>query len=85
VVLDAHYLSDVIAGAAAGAIGALMVRDWFAARRLGFVVSVDGSFSRLPGPSFARLKKLGRSLLVRLAVADVRFPKARSIGADKKR
>ena len=65
VVLDAHYLSDVIGGAAAGAIGALMVRDWFAARGLGFVVSVDGSFSRLPGPSFGRLKRLGRSLLVR--------------------
>ena len=38
VVLDAHYLSDVIAGAFVGSIGALIVRDWFARRHLGFVV-----------------------------------------------
>jgi membrane-associated phospholipid phosphatase len=64
-VLDAHYLSDVIAGAAVGAAGALLVRDWFAARRLGFIVGPDGTVSRLPGPSFARLKRIGRSLLAR--------------------
>ena len=38
VVVTAHYPSDVVAGAIVGAIGALLVRDWFAARRLGFAV-----------------------------------------------
>jgi membrane-associated phospholipid phosphatase len=63
VVLDAHYLSDVIAGAAAGVVGALVVRDWFAARRLGFAIDADGRICRLPGPSFARLKRVVRTLL----------------------
>ena len=36
VVVVAHYPSDVLAGALVGAVGALLVRDWFAARRLGF-------------------------------------------------
>ena len=31
IVVGAHYPSDVIAGAAAGACGALLVRDWFGA------------------------------------------------------
>src|SRR5205823_3274530 len=39
VVLAAHYPSDVLAGAAVGAAGALLVRRWFAARRLGFAVT----------------------------------------------
>ncbi len=38
VVVTAHYPSDVVAGAIAGAVGALLVRDWLAARRLGFSV-----------------------------------------------
>jgi undecaprenyl-diphosphatase len=58
VVLDAHYASDVLAGAAAGVTGALLVRDWFAARRLGFAIGPDGRISRLPGPSLARLRGL---------------------------
>jgi membrane-associated phospholipid phosphatase len=62
VVLDAHYLSDVIVGAAAGTAGALVVRDWFAARRLAFVVDADGTISTLPGPSVARLKRVARTL-----------------------
>ena len=36
VVLAAHFPSDVLAGAMVGALGALMVRHWFAARGLGF-------------------------------------------------
>ena len=36
VVITAHHPSDVIAGAIVGAVGALLVRNWFAARRLGF-------------------------------------------------
>ena len=35
-VLLAHHPSDVVAGALVGVIGAMFVRYWFAARRLGF-------------------------------------------------
>jgi membrane-associated phospholipid phosphatase len=63
VVLAAHYPSDVIAGAAAGACGALLVRRWFAGRRLAFAVTPDGGIRALPGPSLRRLK----SVAVRIA------------------
>jgi undecaprenyl-diphosphatase len=46
-VLLAHHPSDVVAGALIGVIGAMCVRYWFAARRLGFVVGRDGSISPL--------------------------------------
>jgi undecaprenyl-diphosphatase len=62
VVLDAHYMSDVVVGAAVGVAGALLVRDWFAARRLGFVIGADGRISILPGPSLARFMKVARRL-----------------------
>jgi undecaprenyl-diphosphatase len=62
VVLLAHYPSDVIAGAALGAGGAFLVRDWFAARRLGFVLGSDGRVRALPGPSWARIKRVARQL-----------------------
>ncbi|MBI3436233.1 MAG: phosphatase PAP2 family protein [Proteobacteria bacterium] len=58
VVLRAHFPSDVIAGAACGAIGAWLVREWFAARRLGFVRSPDGGIVAFPGPSLQRLKRV---------------------------
>ena len=35
VIVTAHHPSDVIAGAIVGTIGALLVRNWYAARRLG--------------------------------------------------
>jgi undecaprenyl-diphosphatase len=60
VVLNAHYVSDVVAGAIVGAVGALLVRDWFAARRLGFTIGVDGGVHALPGPSWARIKRVAR-------------------------
>lgn len=63
VVLDAHYLSDVIAGAFVGSMGALIVRDWFARRHLGFVVGAHGVTHPLPGPSWARIKRVARSLI----------------------
>jgi membrane-associated phospholipid phosphatase len=63
VVVTAHYASDVVAGAAIGAFGALWVRDWFARRRLGFVVGSDGEVRALPGPSFDRIKKVARTLI----------------------
>lgn len=63
VIVSAHFPSDVIAGAAFGAFGAIVVRDWFAVRRLGFAVGSDGRVRPLPGPSFRRLKKVARALL----------------------
>jgi undecaprenyl-diphosphatase len=63
VVLDAHYLSDVIAGAFVGSIGALIVRNWFARRHLGFVVDAHGVTHALPRPSWARIKRVARSLI----------------------
>ena len=62
VILTAHYPSDVIAGAIAGTIGALLVRGWFASRRLAFIVGSDAAVHRLPGPSWRRTKVLARRL-----------------------
>ena len=63
IVLTAHFPSDVIAGAFAGVLGVLLVRDWFAARGLGFVLGVDGRIRPLPGPSAARVKSAARQLI----------------------
>jgi membrane-associated phospholipid phosphatase len=41
-VLLAHHPSDVVAGAVIGILGAMAVRYWFAARRLGFAIRADG-------------------------------------------
>jgi membrane-associated phospholipid phosphatase len=57
VVITAHHPSDVIGGAIVGTVGALMVRNWFAVRRLGFTVADDGSVRALPGPSLRRIVK----------------------------
>ncbi len=63
VVLTAHFPSDVIAGGVIGVIGALLVRDWFAARGLAFFIGSDGVVRPLPGPSFARIKRVARRLV----------------------
>lgn len=57
VAITAHFPSDVIAGAVVGAAGACLVRNWFAARRLGFTVGSDGSVQAMPGPSLHRIIK----------------------------
>jgi len=57
-VLLAHHPSDVVAGALFGVIGAMCVRYWFAARRLGFVIGRDGSISPL---AQGRVKRVARS------------------------
>ena len=57
VVITAHHPSDVIGGAIVGAVGAVMVRNWFADRRLGFAVAADGSVRAMPGPSLGRIIK----------------------------
>lgn len=62
VIVTAHHPSDVVAGAIAGAVGALLVRDFMAARRLGFSICADGTVKPLPGPSWARIKKVARGL-----------------------
>jgi undecaprenyl-diphosphatase len=49
-VLLAHHPSDVTAGALVGIVGAMAVRYWFAARRLGFAIRADGTIVPLPGP-----------------------------------
>lgn len=62
VFVTAHHPSDVVAGAIAGAVGALLVRDFMAARRLGFMVRPDGTVEPFAGPSWARIKRVARSL-----------------------
>ena len=63
VVLTAHFPSDVLAGAVAGVVGVLLVRDWFAARGLAFVLGPDGHVRALPGPSFTRINRVARQLV----------------------
>lgn len=63
VVLTAHYPTDVIAGALVGIAGAVVVRHYFALRRLGFSIAPDGAIHQYPGPSFRRIKAVARGLL----------------------
>ena len=56
--LNGH--SDVVAGALVGVVGAMFVRYWFAARRLGFAIHRDGTIVPLAGPSSGRLKRVAR-------------------------
>jgi membrane-associated phospholipid phosphatase len=60
-VLLAHHPSDVVAGALIGVIGAMFVRYWFAARRLGFAIRRDGAIVPLAGPSLRRLKRVAHN------------------------
>lgn len=60
VVVLAHHPSDVVAGAIVGTVGALMVRNWYATRRLGFTILADGTVRPLPGPSWRRIKAVAR-------------------------
>src|SRR6266704_3327468 len=59
-VLLAHHPSDVGAGALIGVVGAMLVRYWFAARRLGFAIRRDGAIVPLAGPSLGHLKRVAR-------------------------
>ena len=60
VVLLAHHPSDVVAGALVGIVGAMSMRYWFAARRLGFKITNDGTIVPLQGPSGNALKRVAR-------------------------
>jgi undecaprenyl-diphosphatase len=62
VIITVHYPSDVIAGALVGGFGAIVVRNWFAARRLGFAIAPEGRVVTLPGPSLHRIKMVARKL-----------------------
>jgi membrane-associated phospholipid phosphatase len=59
-VLLAHHPSDVVAGALIGVVGAMLVRYWFAARHLVFVIRQDGAIVPLAGPSLGHLKRVAR-------------------------
>jgi membrane-associated phospholipid phosphatase len=60
VIVTAHHPSDAVAGAIAGAVGALLVRDFMAARRLGFSIGNDGAVQPFTGISWARIKRVAR-------------------------
>lgn len=63
VVVTAHYPTDVAAGALVGIGGALLVRRYFALRRLGFSIGPDGMPHQYAGPSLRRIKSVARGLL----------------------
>jgi undecaprenyl-diphosphatase len=46
-----------------GIIGAMFVRYWFAARRLGFAIRRDGTIVPLAGPAPWHLKRVARDAL----------------------
>jgi undecaprenyl-diphosphatase len=57
VIIVAHHPSDVLAAAIVGALGALLVRNWFAARGLGFTIGYNGAVRPMPGPGWRRIAK----------------------------
>jgi len=59
-VLLAHHPSDVVAGGLIGVVGAMAVRYWFAARRLGFAIRRDGQIVPLRSV-FGQRKRVARS------------------------
>lgn len=63
VAIAAHYPTDVMAGALFGIGGAILVRRWFALRRLGFSIGPDGTLHQFAGPSVRRIKSVARELL----------------------
>jgi len=63
VIIQAHFVSDVLAAAFVGGFGAILVRNWFAARRLAFIAARDGTVRAMPGPSWRRVKMVARRLI----------------------
>jgi membrane-associated phospholipid phosphatase len=63
VVVTAHYPSDVLAGALVGIGGAVLVRHYFAQRRLGFAIGPESTIYQHAGPSLRRIKAVARGLL----------------------
>ena len=62
VAIAAHHPSDVLTGAIIGAVGALLIRQWFVCRRLGFATDGLGHIKPLPGPSPSRIKKAAAAI-----------------------
>jgi len=60
VIIQAHFVSDVLAAALVGGFGAILVRNWFAARRLAFIPARDGTIRAMPGPSWRRVRMVAR-------------------------
>ena len=63
IVVTAHYPTDGAMGALLGIAGAVLVRHWFAMRRLGFSFGPDGTVHAYPGPSAKRIKTVARAAL----------------------
>lgn len=62
VVITAHFVSDVVAAAFVGSFGAILVRNWYASRGLGFLPGADGAVHVKPGPSWRRIKSVAARL-----------------------
>jgi membrane-associated phospholipid phosphatase len=60
ILIFVHHPSDVLGGAVVGVIGALMVRRWFASRRLGFSLTDLRPYA---WPSSGRLKATAREIV----------------------
>jgi undecaprenyl-diphosphatase len=54
-----------VAAAFVGGFGAILVRNWYAARGLAFVPARDGTVHAKPGPSWRRVKSVAARLLGR--------------------
>ena len=65
VVVGAHHPSDVLAGAAFGTIGALLVRNWYVHRRLALTAAPDGTVRPMVWPSWSRIAAVGRRMVGR--------------------
>jgi membrane-associated phospholipid phosphatase len=65
VIITAHFVSDVVAAAFVGAFGAVLVRNWYAARGLAFLPGLDGAVHAKPGPSWRRVKAVAARLIAR--------------------
>jgi undecaprenyl-diphosphatase len=65
VIITAHFVSDVVAAAFVGGFGAVLVRNWYAARGLAFEPGVDGAVHAKPGPSWRRVKAVAARLIAR--------------------
>jgi membrane-associated phospholipid phosphatase len=63
IIVTAHFPSDVITSAVVGVTGAVLVRNYFAARRFVFSIHPDGSVRSLTGPSLQRLKRTAVTLV----------------------
>jgi membrane-associated phospholipid phosphatase len=66
ILIFVHHPSDVLGGAVVGIVGALMIRRWFAARRLGFS---PADLLPYAWPSWPRLAATAREIVGARAVA----------------